>query len=540
MLNQDGTILRYRGGLAGAFAPLLLFVAGVAWLALSGAPRETGFWPVLILAITVGLLLCRDRSAYAEAVVAGMSQPINMLMILAWLIAGMLAEVMKASGFVGALIWLAERAGLEGGGFVLASFLIACTVSFSTGTSLGTLILCTPLLYPAGGPLGAEPAMLIGAILAGATFGDNLSPVSDTTIASSVTQGAKIGAVFKSRLRYAIPAALLAAAIYFFAGAAAAPAAPAVPGAGAAAAGTLEPRSLLMALAPAMVIVLLLKNRHLLEGLLFGNLTAVLVALGLGLVAPSQMLHLDAGSYTARGLLIDGLQQSVGIAVFTLLLMGMVAALETAGHMQRLMALAERRIHSARAAEWWAFGTVSLATLLTTHSVVALLAVSRLVRETGARNGIGPNRRANLLDATVCTYPFLLPYCIPTILAASLTASGAAFSMPVVSALAAGLYNFHSWGLLALVLLAISTGWGRQREDEKPAAPAGQYPSSSAPEPIPFRFDPPPRELRRSEPRRETTECIDPGELETAAALAEAQRGKMFPAEAGDRGKANR
>jgi Na+/H+ antiporter NhaC len=232
-----------------------------------------------------------------------------------------------------------------------------------------------------------------------------------------------------------------------------------------------SPSGLPMAIAPGLVILLLLYHRHLLEGLLFGNLAAIGLGLGLGLIEPGRLMYIDHAAYRARGLLIEGMEKSIGVAIFTLLLMGLVAGTETAGYMQRLLAYAERKIHTARSAEWWAFGTVSVATLLTTHSVVALLSVSRFVRETGSRNGVGPNRRANLLDTTVCTYPFLLPYCIPTILAASLSQSGVAFGMPMLPALAAGLYNFHSWALLAMVLLAIGTGWGRTKED--PPRPKG-------------------------------------------------------------------
>ncbi len=59
--------LDFRGGAAGALAPFLLFLAGVGWLGLSGAPDETGFWPVLLAALTLGLLLARDKRAYSEA-----------------------------------------------------------------------------------------------------------------------------------------------------------------------------------------------------------------------------------------------------------------------------------------------------------------------------------------------------------------------------------------------------------------------------------------------------------------------------------------
>ena len=104
---------------------------------------------------------------------------------------------------------------------------------------------------------------------------------------------------------------------------------------------------------------------------------------------------------------------------------------------------------------------VSAAVLLTTHSVVAILAVGPLTREAGASFGLGPYRRANLLDTTVCTWPFLLPWFIPTILAASLTAS---VDAPRLSALQIGLANLHSWALLAMVAMAVMLGYGRRRD----------------------------------------------------------------------------
>jgi Na+/H+ antiporter NhaC len=155
--------LRFYGGQAGALASFTLFLMGVAWLGLSGAPDEKGFWPVLLAALALGLLLAKDRTAYSEIVIRGMSQPIVLLMIMAWLLAGVLGTIMAGTGFVEALVWLARQAGVSGGGYVAAAFLICCGVSTSTGTSIGTILLCGPLLYPAGSALGVEPAVLMGA-----------------------------------------------------------------------------------------------------------------------------------------------------------------------------------------------------------------------------------------------------------------------------------------------------------------------------------------------------------------------------------------
>jgi Na+/H+ antiporter NhaC len=455
--RSEPPALRFRGDWAGAVAPFVLFLAGVAWLGLAGAPDERGFWPVLLASLAAAMLLARDRQAWAETVVRGMSKPIVLLMILAWMLAGVLASLMNASGFVESLVWTAHRLSVGGGGYAAASFLVCSLVSTTTGTSLGTLILCAPLLYPAAAGLGTEPVILMGAILGGATFGDNISPVSDTTIASASTQGADIGGVVRTRLRYALPAAAVALGLYALLGGAADGQAPVSSPSG-------GPAGLPMLAAPLLVVVLLVGRRHLLEGLLTGILAAAGLGTALGLVEPRQILYLDLESFTARGLIIDGMERGIGVSVFTLLLMGLVAGLEASGILARLVEATSGRARRSRDVELWIFATVSVAVLLTTHSVVALLAVGGFARRAGERFRISRYRRANLLDMTVCTYPFLVPYCIPTVLAASTTAAGEAVGLARLSPLSIGLANFHSWALLAMTIFAILSGYGRSQE----------------------------------------------------------------------------
>jgi Na+/H+ antiporter NhaC len=232
--------------------------------------------------------------------------------------------------------------------------------------------------------------------------------------------------------------------------------------------GTGAPESLLalvMLAVPLFVVGLLLRQRHLLEGLLFGLLAAVVLALATGLITPGQLLYIDHERFGARGLLVEGMERGLGVAVFTILLMGLVATLETSSVLARVVAGSGRHVSGIRSAEAAIVGALSAAVLLTTHSVVAILTVGGFARETGSRFGIGPYRRANLLDLTACTWPFLLPFFIPTILAASITASGAGFGMPRVSALAVGLANGYSWGLVVMLGLALGMGYGRTGVD---------------------------------------------------------------------------
>ncbi|MBL0169519.1 MAG: hypothetical protein IPP90_02160 [Gemmatimonadaceae bacterium] len=454
--------LAFYGGLAGALAPFACFLAGVAVLALNGAPDEKGFWPILLAALTLGLLLARDRTRYADAMLDGMSQRVVMVMLCAWMFAGVLGAVLGAAGFVAALAWLTRATHLTGGGYVAAAFLACVVVSTATGTSFGTILLCGPLLYPAGGGAGAAPAALMGAILAGATFGDSISPVSDTTIASSGTQQVDIGGTVRSRLVYVLPAGLVALVASVLMGgidrATTMASAATVPNPAA------HLSALLLLLSPTLVIGLLLAKRHLIEALLFGILSATVLALLLRLITPYDLLHIAPGTFGATGIVVDGMQRAVGVSVFTLLLVALVGTLQATDALDRLVRAAQGRAASARAAESWIVGVVSGAVLLTTHSVVAILAVGEFARQTGERFGVSGYRRANLLDMTVCTWPFLLPYFLPTILASSASRSGEAFGMPALSAGAIGMYNTYAWALVLSIVIAIVTGYGRTRE----------------------------------------------------------------------------
>jgi Na+/H+ antiporter NhaC len=139
-----------------------------------------------------------------------MAQPIVMIMISAWMLASAVGVLMSDTGLVEGLVWAAGQLRLEGAAFAAAAFLICVAVSVATGTSFGTILICGPILFPAGGLAGAAPAALAGAILAGATFGDSIAPISDTTIASALSQNADIGGTVRRRLRYVLPAGAVA------------------------------------------------------------------------------------------------------------------------------------------------------------------------------------------------------------------------------------------------------------------------------------------------------------------------------------------
>jgi len=458
--NDIPRSISFHGGVLGAIFPFMIFIAGVVAIALSGAPDERGFWPVLILAIAAGLLLAKDRDAYSQTIIDGMSQRIVMIMIIAWILASIIGVLMTITGFVEALTWVCSQLHLNGTGFIMATFIICCIVSLSTGSSFATILICSPILYPSGGLIDAHLPTLAGAILGGATFGDFIAPISDTTIASALSQKVSIGPTVKSRIKYIAPAVLIAAVCFFLSSSLAVEthgySGPQLTG---------SIKGLPMLLVPVVIIVLFLKGKHLIHGLLLGLLFGVILGLSLGLLQIDQLLSLDLDNFSAKSFVIDGINRTVGISFFTILLMGLVATLKASGIIDQLVDFAARRSKTPMHGEAWIASVVSAAVLLTTHSVVAILMVAEFAERTGERVDIKGTRRANILSLVACVFPFLLPYFIPVILMANMTKTGTEFGIPAVTPLYIGIHNFISWALLAVVVLVIIFGFGR-RDDQ--------------------------------------------------------------------------
>ena len=454
--TENNERLHFYGGLLGAILPFLVFVSGVVFIALSGAPDERGFWPVLFLALGISLLLAKNKNSFSQTVIKGMSEPIVMIMITAWILASTIGILMTITGFVEALTWLASQLNLGKIGFVLSTFIICCIVSLSTGSSFATILICSPILYPSGGLLGAHLPTLAGAIIGGATFGDFIAPISDTTIASALSQKAEIGSTVRSRFKYIIPAFIIALIGYFLS---AYLSGGIIPSTTKKLMG--DPKGLPMLLVPALIIFLFLIGKHLLHGLLLGLMFGTALGLILGLLPIEKLISLDLDNMVAKSFVIDGINRAVGISFFTILLMGLVATLKASGLVKKLVHFAEKHSHTKKQAEGWITGTVWAAVMLTTHSIVAILMVAEFTNKTGEKMGILPQRRANILSLVVCVFPFLLPYFIPVILMANTTNSGSDFGIPMVSPLDAGMYNFVAWSLLLMTILTVLFGYGK-------------------------------------------------------------------------------
>jgi len=265
VVKEPKESLEFYGGVPMLLVPFAVMFVGILWLGLSGAALPEAFWPMILLGIFVGLLLAKNKKVYVDSLIEGITSKMLAIMLMAWFMAGIMAKLLAAAGLVQGLIWGFLEIGISVAWFPLMVFLISSLISMSTGTAVGTLIAASPILFPVGYLLGGDPVLIIGAIIGGAFVGDNLAPISDTTIVSAYSQGTTIDKVVKSRIRYAIIAGAMTLIAYaFFAIKAGSSSTVAPPD-------ELNPVGLVMIAVPILLLFLMSRGKDLVEGLLYAN-----------------------------------------------------------------------------------------------------------------------------------------------------------------------------------------------------------------------------------------------------------------------------
>jgi Na+/H+ antiporter NhaC len=450
--------LEMYGGVFGGLVPLFVLVGILFWLSIAERGGTSAFWAGGWLAIVAGLVLAKNKREYCECIMRGLGDKNGIVIVTAWIFAGVFGKLMVAGGLVDGLLWLGMTTGAQEAVFTIIAFIAAMLFSLGTGTSTGTVLSLIPVLYPAGVFLGANPALLAVSILAGAAFGDNLAPVSDTTIVSAFTQDADMRDVVKSRA----PLSLVAAAIcivflFIFGGGGAVSTLPEIKA-------SMNPTGLLMLLSFVVVVGSALSGRHIVESLIYGNISAVVFALLSGNMALSAVLSLPAKRGQTTGLIETGISGVTGAIIFALLILAVTQVLVESGVMSGILNLALKTIaKTVRQAELSVILVTILASIPIAANAPALLLVGpSFVKPLGEKFNLAPARRANLMDCAVCTIFFILPWHIAVIVWYGAVAAAAETWNVALPSIWSAMYNPYTWALLAVLLFSVLTGWNRK------------------------------------------------------------------------------
>lgn len=395
--SPDGVEAGRRGLLS--LAPLAFFLlAYLGGSALVGdfykIPMTVAFIASSCLAVVVSSGSLAKR---IERFSAGAGHRNILLMVWIYVLAGAFAFTAKEIGAVDATVGLILRV-LPSSMVYVALFISAAFVSLAIGTSVGTVVALVPIAAGMAAQLGQPAAELAALVVGGAYFGDNLSFISDTTIAATQTQGVRMDDKFKMNIRIVWPA-LLIMLVYSI-----------LMGVGSDVEPFDEPVRFAYVLPYAVVVGLAIWGVNVMVVLLVGIVTAGLV----GVIG---------GQIDFWGLLSDmgqGVTSMGDLIVVAMLAGGMLELIRANGGLRLIMNLMQRGIRGRRGAQLSVAAIVALANVCTANNTVAIITVSGIARDISARFGIDPRRTASILDTVSCCVQGLLPYGVQMLLAANL------------------------------------------------------------------------------------------------------------------------
>ena len=443
--------------------PLMVFLMVTVVLVTTGAPTVEGMIIASMLGISAGMLVARDLAQYGEEVFSLMANRTATVAVVCWLWAGTFSGIMAASGLVEAIVWLGWKLNLQGAWLTVSIFISAAVFATSLGTGIGTVLGFTAIMYPAGIVLGANPAAVMGAIISGAAFGDNMSPVSDTTIVSAATQETDVGGVVRSRLKYALITSAISIVLFYVygAGKTALPVAEAQK----LLSETADPRGLPMLIPALIVFLVAIGGRHFLGALTAGILSALIIGPVTGVFSLGSVFYVADGA--VAGSAVDGAMSMVPVSILALLLVTSIGIMLSGGFLQVVVDWLQKHVaKSETGTELSIIGLISFANICVSVNTVAMIAVGPLANIVRKRIKIHPHRSANLLDTVSCSFPFLLPYAA-VVAAAVAIQKQVATQYPFVEVLTVSdfaPYAFYCIILFPLMILVALTGFGRKHQ----------------------------------------------------------------------------
>ena len=450
------------GGFWGGLIPIFVLAVILFFLSVSGQGGTKPFWAAGWIAIVSGLFLAKNKTEYCNTIVRGLGDKNGIMIVTAWLFAGVFGKLMVAGGLVKGLLWFGLETGTTGVAFALVAFAAAMLFSLGTGTSTGTVLSLVPVLYPVGVYLGADPAMLALSILSGAAFGDNLAPISDTTIVSAFTQDAAIHDVVRSRFPLALSAAVISAVIILFtAGGGVVKPIPEIKT-------QMNPIGLLMLVSFAIVVISALLKRHLIESLIYGNVSAAILGIINGQLHLLDLFRIPSVRGESTGIIQDGINSVIGAIIFALLMLAITQVLIDSGILQIIVKKVQQTIvKTVRQAEL----TIIIITILASIPIAAnaaaeLLVGPTIVKPLGKSFNLAPARRANLMDCSVCSIFYTIPWAIVVVVwYGSVLSAAQEFNLPILP-IGISFLNPYSWALLVVILFSAFTGWNRKYNEE--------------------------------------------------------------------------
>jgi Na+/H+ antiporter NhaC len=390
---------------------------------------------VLIGIIAAFLLFKSSTEEKIDTLIKGCGESKIMTMCIIYLLAGAFAVVSKAMGGVDAVVNLGINT-IDSAYFPLGIFLIASFLSTATGTSVGAIVALGPIAVSLATTSGSSLPLITGSLLGGAMLGDNLSMISDTTIAATQSLGCELKDKFKINLFIAFPAALITIVVLFYLGYNTEISTIVVPK------NSFEWIAILPYL---LVILLALLGVNVFATLIIG----IFVAGAIGYFGN----HFTLLSFAQK--IYEGFTSMTDIFILSMLSGGLAAMVDKAGGIDYILHQIKKRIKNKRTAQFGIGTLVGLTNFAVANNTVSIVITGGIAKEINDEYDLNPKKTATLLDIFSCVVQGILPYGAQVLLILSF-ANGKLGFLDLVS---------NAWYILFLFLFTLvaiySTFWDK-------------------------------------------------------------------------------
>ena len=352
---------------------------------------------VISSVVAIGMTRGEKLSERVSRFSAGASDPNIMLMLWIFILAGSFAQSAKAMGAIDATVNLALQI-LPDNLLLGCIFIAACFISLSVGTSVGTIVALTPVAVGIADKTGVELPFMVAIVVGGAFFGDNLSFISDTTIAATKTQECQMKDKFKVNSMIVLPAALFVLIFYIIEG------------------WHIQVPAHLAPIEWIKVIPYLVVLGTAIAGM---NVMLVLL-LGIGITGGIGLCNSSFDIFGYFGAMGNGITGMGELIVITLLAGGMLEMIRYNGGIAYIIERLTRRVNSKRLAELCIAGLVCLANLCTANNTIAIITTGPIARNIAGRFGVDKRKSASILDTFSCFVQGIIPYGAQMLIAAEL------------------------------------------------------------------------------------------------------------------------
>lgn len=327
---------------------------------------------------------------------AGAGNKNILLMVWIFVLAGAFAHSAKAMGAIDATVNLTLHI-LPDNLLLAGIFLASCFISLSVGTSVGTIVALTPVAVGLAQKTGIDLAYMTGIVVGGSFFGDNLSFISDTTIAATKSQGCMMRDKFKVNFRIVCPAAVVVLIIYIIQGLSTSTPAQVQPVEWA----KVIPYLIVLGTAVAGINVMIV--------LLLGILSTGIIGLFTGL-----------GFFSWFGAMGEGIIGMGELIIITLLAGGMLEIIRYNGGIAFIISKLTRRVKGKRGAELSVAALVSIANLCTANNTIAIITTGSIAKGIAMKYHLDSRKTASILDTFSCLIQGIIPYGAQMLMAAEL------------------------------------------------------------------------------------------------------------------------